>query len=731
MVDSHSNRSDAYDPLTEESRRACFRLHGQAKVRSQLYGNQTYFHIEIPSLSKYIRLGYREYVFLSLLDGNTTIAHALAESSRALRSDALSEDQADQLVDWLLQQGVILAVDSIDEDQPDASSPDSSAGLLKWLQQCNPFWMKLPLTRLVGDPNRFLDACLPSFQWCFRPIGLMLMGLLITIGALLAAVHWTDLSQETTRVLVVNNWFGLIATWIILKLIHEFAHAMCCRQLGGDVREAGIVFILLAPMAYVDVTSSWALASRWKRMLVASAGMLVELCVASVALLFWFQVDSPDLRNMLINVMVTASISTVLFNANPLMRFDGYYLLSDLLKIPNLYESGTNSVRQTFAWIMYGRRSADGCMEIRKRWIVVGCYGWLATAWKLFIGFSLTIAASVMLGGWGILLAVFGLVSWYGYPIFNAGKGFYRRCLHRRHEAMRSAIVGLAGIALVTVALGYLPNPIPAHIPCVVDYEPLTKVRARSAGFIESVYVNNGEQVRRGDLLIRLENRELESRIYEAQAELELFRVQERIALDRNEPASVQMAIQDQAAARAKLNELRQEQESLGIFAPNDGVVIAPELNNRLGGYVDAGEILLTVGNDSSKEIVLSIATSDSRQLEHRTTDMLAIRLGCSGRKLATISRLDPRASTSLPHPSLGATYGGALAIKNGHDDKPELIKPRFVARAKMSDRLARSVKVGETGIAFLGRSQSLGAWLWLGTQEWIKEQWRFAKEMQ
>ena len=733
MVTVDLERSVTYDLLTEESRRACLQLNREASVLPQHYGKEAFFQIEIPATSKFVRLGYREYVFVSLLDGATTLAGALAESSQVLQQDALSEHEAKQLIDNLLEQGVVRFAGKLERPdvEPEPRHEDNSQ--LHWLQKINPFWMKFPLTSLLKNPNQILDTILPTVAWCFHPAGLAAMLILIITGVLTAFTYSDELVKSSQGLLVFENWIALILTWVVLKIIHELAHALCCRYHGGQVPESGIVLILFAPMAYVDVTSSWKFRERWKRMAVAAAGMFAELCIASLALLIWLQSDSPEIRHQLMNVMVTASVSTLLFNANPLMRFDGYFLLSDAIKLPNLYESGMNSVKQMSQRLFYGNASGPANVEIRDRSWTVITYGIFALAWKLLICFSLTLAASVMFGGWGILLAVVGLISWIGIPVFNAAKDFVRRFHSRRHQSVRASGVALAFSSLFAGIWFGLPNPFPSHVPCVVDYKNSAKVRANASGFVCEINVQAGQEVKRGDELLRLENRELASRILEAKSELALHRMHERISINEGQMASAQMALEDQESSKTKLKQLLEEQNELTIRAPNDGTVIAADIESLLGTYVQTGDVLLVVGNDQLKEVVFSIATRDGESLPSWQGDSIPLKIGTRKRDDAVIGRIDPRASDRLPHPGLGAQNGGPLAVNQATDDgEMRLAKPRFLAHAQFDEHSAEKYFAGETGIAYLRhRHQSLGTWIWVSGHEWLTQQIELVKEME
>ena len=169
--------------------------------------------------------------------------------------------------------------------------------------------------------------------------GLTIWLAVVALAIYLVCQNWLEFYAGSQGILSGYGWLWMVATWILLKAVHEFGHASCCHRFGGNVREFGLAFICFFPVAYVDVTSSWKVGNKWKKIATASAGIYVELFVAALAAIGWFCIDDPMIKSGLYNVMVVASITTVVFNINPLMKFDGYYMLADFVEIPNPFTS--------------------------------------------------------------------------------------------------------------------------------------------------------------------------------------------------------------------------------------------------------------------------------------------------------------------------------------------------------------------------------------------------------
>ena len=368
----------------------------------------------------------------------------------------------------------------------------------------SPLSIQVPLLH----PDRYLEQVRPWLSWCFSFPAVLLWCLAIGWAVRDLVIHSDRLSDASAGVLAVGNWLWLALAWLVLKTLHECGHAVACKRLGGEVREAGVIFILLAPLAYVDVTSTWRLQSKWARIQVAASGMYVELFFAAVATLVWARAPLGVLHNVCFNVMTTASVMTVLFNANPLMRFDGYYILSDLLELPNLYSQGQQYVASLVRRLLFGIRSQFAKPAGWRGGFVRG-YGIASLGWRYSVFGGLVLTAATILEGAGIVLSGLAIVLWIGSGA--------RRFVHlvrdpsiHAIEWTRCIVVASGAIALVGAGLVAIPWPGTVVAPAIVRYASESIVRTESDGFVQDVRVSSGQQVAAGEVLVALTNRDLE-----------------------------------------------------------------------------------------------------------------------------------------------------------------------------------------------------------------------------
>jgi len=706
----------AADLSTREISVSALRLSDELIFAPQAHGLETYYHIEAPSQGKFYRVGYPEYVFLSLLDGSRTVAQALTITARTLGSRAPSQSQGVEVANWLVENK--LAQYNAGDSAWTDDGQQRSGGLL---QRVNPFWMKVPF----GSPGQLLTALLPGLGWMFSPWAMVAWLLLIAAGAGSVVSHWPKFIASAGMVLAPHNWLWMIVAWLLLKVVHEMSHALACKYHGGEVRDAGVILMLLAPLAYVDVTSSWRFSSRWQRIHVAAAGMFAELVIAAVAAIVWAFVDSSVAHHLLFNVIVMASLSTLLFNANPLMRFDGYYILADLLKIPNLASDGNRAVKNMGARIFFGEQRQPPQVLGFRRWFV-NVYGLAAGAWRLLTCVSLATAASVLLQGAGVLLAVAGVAGWFGMPCYKLALDLLRRLHEKRPSFVRATVIGAGLAAVVTAILLWVPWPGAMKAPVVVSYAGQSVVRSTAAGFVQTVYVVDGQKVKAGQLLVTLHNDELEAKRRELQLAIDEGRARHRVAVGQHRGADAQIALRNLKAAEVRLAEISRQSEGLEVRAPLAGRIVARNLAQSLGGYVQEGAEILTVADESKKELIVSVGQQEIDAIVPFVGRQARFRIGSRFTQVGTLDRLDPRASTKLPHPAMSASVGGNLAVVQQKDAGQTgmcLVEPRFRGVISLPPDDCLSLGAGEQGHVLLGlRDKSIGEFAWIKFRGWFEK---------
>ncbi len=712
------------DEATRDLLHSRLKLNDDLTVRPEPVGDVVWYHIEAQRSGRFFRLGRAEYTFISFLDGTTTAAAAVGYTACELGPDAFTTDQAVSILRWLVENELAHSADC--GTVVSNTSTSSARDTWKTLERLNPLCLRLPL----GNPDHFVGKLTVACGWLHSwPAILASAALLFTAMAGVAG-RWSEFRGAARSVLSTDNWLWLTLTWIALKIVHEVSHAVACKRLGGKVPETGLIFILLAPVAYVDVTSSLKFATRWQRMQVAFAGMYAELVLAAAALLLWTRIDSTVMQHFLYNVIVMASISTLLFNANPLMKFDGYFLLSDWLAIPNLAGRSSDVWRAFLRRVWLGQRTILGSKESGWRQGVLVAYGFAAFAWRISVMAGLLIAASTMWQGLGLVLAVLGCVAWgsrsLGALLFSAR----RLLLQAPWQFVRATFVsGVVGAMLVT-ALWLTPWPFASTAPGFVEHQDLAVVRAGSSGFVRSIRVVDGQAVVAGQLLIELENLELITEVNDLLAQIDQADLRYRKHVKELKHAEAQIESANRDSLDKRLTEKRRQFEALTIRAPVEGRVMSRSLTTLKGTYAHEGDELLAVGDETRKEVWLSVAQPDAARLTVRKA--VSLRLHSTELLTGEVRHIAPHASPTPPHMALTAAAGGSLPVRpkagqSTNASEPDLnyefLEPRVTVRISLDEKTSSTLVAGATGRAMLPDNlyRNIGEGLYVTSQNWMR----------
>lgn len=700
------------------------RLIDELVIIPQHYGHKTLFHLELPAKSRFYRVGEAEYIFISLLDGETTIASAISESSQILGAEALSEQQGFAVCRWLIERGMVDMGVGHGQESIDL---DGSAQLRKLATGLNPLWIK----KKLGNPDKFLSNLYGWLGWIHSPVAITVwvVTCLVAIATYLSNGDQFRVAQH--GVLSQANWFWLMLSWAGLKLIHELGHGLAAKRYGGKVPEAGVAFVLLAPMAYVDVTSSYRFPSRWQRIHVAAAGMYVELFIAALATIAWPLVETPEMRNQLYNVIFTASVSTLLFNANALMRFDGYFILADLLNIPNLYTDAQQYTSGIWKRLLLGEQRRKVDWPGWKGW-AVRIYGVLAAIWRIVVSASLAIAASVMFHGAGIVLSIIAIAGWLVVPIVQIAKGSLNGNA-TFGSRWRGAIVGSLVVAAIVCAAIFIPWPGDRTVPAIIQYEPLSVLRAESEGFVDEVLVTNGQHVEAGQLLVRLRNEDLNAERAELEFQIAQSEASQRIFQQQDLIASAQIEHRHQIETQRQLDEREEQVAALEIRAPHAGRVLARDLRSKEGAFVGVGDAILEIANDAHKEVHVSIPQPDIDAYRDSISESVRVYLPGMKSFSGTLNSVDPRARREPRYESFCVPNGGPISVVAASSDeeegtKYEYLKPRFIGRVAIPNDLTAGLRSGQSGYVSLPSDDiSLGRGMYRIVANWVEEKTREA----
>jgi putative peptide zinc metalloprotease protein len=695
-------------------------LRGDLVFTPQATGSQSYYMVEDPLNSRFFRLGRTEYTFVSLLDGRTSIQDALRHLSSVQPHHRMTEHDAAGLCRWLVESDLAHT-----EESSQASRLVVSADKIEQrraVANINPLAFRLPLLA----PDRAFKSLEGWTSWLYSPAAAAVWAVLLLVGSYCVFSDWNRFTGSSRGIFSADNWVSLALCWLILKIIHEASHGIVCKRYGGTVRETGILFILLAPLAFVDVTSSWRFRSRRQRMHVAAAGMYSELAIAAVAAIVWSNTLDGWLCNFCYNAIVMASITTLVFNANPLMKFDGYYILSDTLAMPNLYVNGQQYVKHCTRRYLLGVYSTLPAWSPVHR-MIIRFYGFASFVWRILICVTMTITAVTLFHGAGVILACLAAVMWVGLPAWRFVHYLAVGKTGEQPRRLRFLLTAGSLTAICVLVFGYLPWPGARQAPAVVEFSPNTIVRAGSAGFVREIHVQSGESVEEGQLLVTLENREWVRRVADLELRIKQSEIQGRVHEQKGERAEQQAEAENRDSLYKQLAERRAQVEMLTVRAPHEGTIVRRDLKMLLATYVKEGADILSLGDQSKKELRLSISQDDLDVFTQRVGQPVRIDIPRHPLWKARLEKVIPRASLEPTHPAMTTINGGSLAVKpvekkSGETEAFEFLAPRFTAIVALSPTMSGQLHAGQIGsVSYRPCSDSIIVHFYNTASRWIR----------
>ena len=490
-----------------------------------------------------------------------------------------------------------------------------------------------------------------------------IVGLGLTLGlANLSELGAAVQSKELTPQQVALFW----VLYPIVKALHELGHGLAVKAWGGEVHETGITLLVFMPVPYVDASAAWAFRDKRRRALVGAAGILVELFLAALGILVWLAVEPGLVREAALNVALIGGISTILFNGNPLLRFDGYYVLEDLIEVPNLASRSARYYLYLMQRYLLGLVEAQSPVTAHgeRRWFAF--YGFASPVYRLFvmIGIALYLVGEFLVVG--VVLASWAIFMQLVRPLYRA-VSFLATSPRLTARRMRGfAVVG--GFVAVVGAMPLIPAPLVTQAEGVVWLNEHSQVVGEADGFVTQVLVRTGETVRAGDLLLRLEDGELNARHEVLKARLRELRVQQ-VAERQQSRVRAAMVAADIVAVSAELAQSQERLDALEVRSPAEGEFVMHEPHELVGRFVRHGEVLGYVVNPQRRQVRAVVEQDGIGLLRARQTSieiMLADRLGKA--MPVELLRVVPAGSVALPSRALGAAGGGRIAV-DGTDE--------------------------------------------------------------
>lgn len=642
------------------------RLRGHARIHRHEYRGHTWYVLQDSAQERFHRFSPAAYVVIGLMDGRRTVQEIWDCALVQIGDEALTQQDVIRLL------GQLHAADVLQCDV----TPDTAELFQRYERHRRQEWQRRLLSVFswqvhLFDPDRLLTWSLSWLQPLLGWAGAVGWLAVVGIALVQTAVHWPDLTKDVVdQALTPRN---LILLWVLfpfIKMAHELGHALAVKRFGGEVHDIGIMVLVCSPVPYVDASAASAFRSKWERLLVGGAGMIVELWIGACALFLWLNAQPGIVRTLAFNAILVAGVSTVVFNANPLLRFDGYYMLADFLEIPNLRARANAYLGYLAERRLFGRKEAEPPPA------TLGERGWFAAfaVGSFVYRVLVTVGILFMLGDqWFYLGVLFAVVTFWFWLAVPAVKGvlYLATSPRLRRVRVRAMTVTASAVAALVGLLWFAPAPFFTRTEGVVWFPDEAVVRAGTDGFVTQVAARPGARVPAGAVLIRCEDAALE-----AEVAVLAFRLQEMDARHREQLpqdlVKAQILEEERRYVEEQWRRARAKAADLTIRSRTEGTFVVPQAEDLPGRFVRQGDVLgYVVYLDMIT--VRAVATQDDIELIRQQTQRVDVRLA---ERLAepirvTLHRVMPSASERLPSPALGSGGGGRVPLDPA-DDKGE-----------------------------------------------------------
>ena len=640
------------------------RLRGHAQIHRHAYRGQVWYVVEDRIGGKHHRFNFAAYRVISLMDGRRDMGALWTALMADLNDDTPTQDDVIRLLGQLHAADLVLA--DMTPDIAELFERRAKQQRRKWMGRVgNPIALRVPLF----DPDRLLKRMLRWFSpWLGWPGALLWLAVVMPALVIMPS-HWNELSGNAgERLLASHNLLLLALLFPLVKAVHEFAHGLVCRLRGGEVHEMGLMLLVFYPVPYVDVSNASALVSKWQRALIGAAGMLAELFVAAIAFYFWLTLEPGLARAIAYDVAVLASVTTLFFNANPLLRYDGYYILADLIECPNLGVRANRYWQYLAERFVFGVRNPErpDATPGERRWFLG--YGPLSYVYRLFVAISIALLVAQQFFFVGVLIGIWALLTSVVWPVVKGLRALWSAPRFADRGPRIRAVLA-SGVALVGLALFALPLPYHTSGEGVLWLPERAILRAEGSGFVREVLLASGAALQPGQAVVQSVEPGLAARIDVQTAKVDEIRTQFDAAWGVSQ-ARAQQLEQDLNRELAALARLRDEADRLMLRSPLAGTLLIDKPADLIGRFLRKGEVVGYV-RTSDAPLVRVVMPQSEVDTVRLSTQRVEVKMPQSLSQTwpAQLTRSVPAAARQLPSAVLGSKGGGPTAV-DPRDDK-------------------------------------------------------------
>ncbi len=570
------------------------KMRGDLTADRQRYQGVEYWVLKEPIGQKYYQFPPHVYFLLQQLDGSRTVEQIIDLYHDEFAPKRIDREQLQQLLQRFHKDGLVIS--DLAGQGAELLKRGTKAKRMEWFSKLS----NILAIRFRGfDPDRLLGRMNPYTSWLFTKPTAIIVGILATIALFSVLSNWAEFNARLPgfdQFFDLRKWYLFACVLAFTKVFHEFGHGLSCKKFGGECHEIGFMLLVMTPCLYCNVSDSWRLPNKWQRATIGAAGMYIEIILATIATFVWWFAQPGIVQEICLQIMLVSSVSTVLFNGNPLLRFDGYYIISDVLEIPNLHQKSNTALTTLMGRHWLGMQLPDDPLLPRNRMVSFALFTVAAFIYRFVVLFSILMFLTRWLEPYGLEsigqgIAWMSLLGMVGMPAYK----LYRfLSVPGRLMQMKPKRFTIATICILLILGALFFVPFPSSLSCRVLVVPKTleAVYARQSGSVIDLAITNGQHVEVNQVLARLENLPLKFALTEKQNALE------KLIFKRDAALRIGMlgfnggqSLADVSAFNEEIQKLqnsidveRRQLAWLEIRSPVAGTVVATPLEGELPG---------------------------------------------------------------------------------------------------------------------------------------------------
>lgn len=678
------------------------RLRSHVRVSRHVYRDQAWYLLQDTSTGRNHRVDESTFHFIGRMDGQRSTDEIWHSLLNQLGEKTPTQDETIEILCQLSDNDLLQC--EITPNVAELFRRRLEKNRKRRIAMLNPLAFRVPLF----DPDKLLERLAPLGRALVQPLSILIWAAVIVMGLVSAALNWESIRAFASVHMLTPKFLLLMwGLYPLVKAIHELGHGLAVKGWGGEVRETGVSLLVLVPVPFVDASAASAFPEKYRRVLVSAAGIMVELLLAALALMLWVNIEDGLLRDMAFVVIVIGGVSTLMFNGNPLLRFDGYFVLSDALDIPNLGPRSTQYIAYLAQRYLLKLDTATSPVTGKGEAPLLFLYALASFCYRWFVSVLIVLWAGAYSFWLGVIAGALVALSMLIKPLHNMVQYLRTAPQLARSRSRAYAVVGGITAGLL-VALLVVPMPFSTIAEGVVWLPEQARVRAETGGFVTEVYAHDGQEVKPGDLLLTLSDPELNAKLAAAQARLAALDIEYNRLLDID-AGRARSTMEDIISARAELQEVQRRLAALNVTSAVEGRLVMPREQDLPGSYIARGAVIAHVLRDEDISVKVAVPQQDAGMIRGNTRKVQVSLVDQPGQTLnAQLAGEVPAATAVLPTAALGDRAGGPVTTDPTDKEGTRTLEPVFLFDVRVTDKPLQRVG-GRVWVRFDHGARPLG----------------------